>query len=435
MIARVLATQADRDPDRLFLSSLAAQLTYGACEAAVAELARDFEAWTGARIGLRCQSTEQAVLRLLALDRVGARVYVLPPDLDPQRTMDLSVQLGLHAVMTASGELTRLHPISGTHPPGEVVLFTSGTTGTPKAALHTWASLSDRVRRRPELDASCWLLTYDLAGFGGMQVFLHALHNAGQLLLGGRSPMALARLARAGITHMSGTPTFFRLLLARSRSEDLARLKPQQITLGGEAVDQALLDALAGRFPGTQITQLYGSAEMGICFSVHDGKVGFPASYLENEAVGVVLRIVDGELYVRSPRPMLGFVAAAGLDAPAEFFPTGDLVERRGDRVFFRGRLSERINVGGSKVYPREVEDVVMELAGVLAVRVSGAASSLTGQIVCAHIVLRPGADPGAMRQTIARHCRSRLRPYQVPRQIEFLEELPQTAGGKVMRT
>jgi acyl-coenzyme A synthetase/AMP-(fatty) acid ligase len=317
-----------------------------------------------------------------------------------------------------------------------VVLFTSGTTGLPKAALHTWESLAGRVRRRPELEGSCWMLTYHPAAFAGVQVFLHALLNtSARLILGEGSPAAMAAVAsRASVTHVSATPTFFRLLLATSSPADLGTLSPRQITLGGEVVDQAVLDALRKRFPAAQITHIYASTEMGACFAVHDGRVGFPASYLDNKALGVVLGIVDGELCIRSPRSMQGYLDGSTVQPAAEVFVTGDLVEQCGDRILFRGRRGERLSVGGSKVDPREVEDAVLEVHGVVSVRVSGMPSSVAGQLVRAEVVLETGADPAAMRAAILGHCRARLRSFKVPRQLEFVEYLDQTASGKLAR-
>jgi acyl-coenzyme A synthetase/AMP-(fatty) acid ligase len=441
MIARVLSTRAERDPARVFIASPTATLTYGETEEAAADLASRLSECAGRRVGLLRDTDAEAVLHLLALDRIGAQVHIFPPDLDAEVVEALVRGLEIDVFIAAGSETRHLGASRGAGasareaPASEVVLFTSGTTGTPKAALHTWESLSARVRTHPELDDSRWLLTYHLAAFAGLQVFLHVLLNGGRLVLGGGSPARMAAIAaREAVTHISATPTFFRLLLASAESEDLARLKPRQITLGGEAADQQVLEAIGRQFPGAKLTQIYASTEMGACFSVHDGRPGFPASYLDNPDLGVDLRIIDGELNIRSSRAMRGYVAADGIRTPEDFFATGDLVERRGDRVHFLGRLGDRINVGGNKVYPAEVEGVVVEVPGVRAVRVSGTASSLVGQLVRAEVVLEPGADEAEVRRKILAHCRAHLRPYMVPRKLEFVPELSQTASGKLAR-
>ena len=81
-----------------------------------------------------------------------------------------------------------------------------------------------------------------------------------------------------------------------------------QITLGGEAVDQDLLDRLHAAFPHARLTHIYASTEMGVCFSVRDGKAGFPADYLSDRSLPCQLRIAsDGELEIRSKRAMVGY--------------------------------------------------------------------------------------------------------------------------------
>jgi acyl-coenzyme A synthetase/AMP-(fatty) acid ligase len=316
-----------------------------------------------------------------------------------------------------------------------VVLFSSGTTGTPKAILHTWENLARRVRVSPDLEGMCWLTSHSVPTFAGLQVLLHVLSNGGTLVTPPQDPGAAAALARqAGVTHVSGTPSFYRLLLARASAADLRALSLQQITLGGEAADQTVLDALKATFPGARVTQIYASTEMGACFAVHDGLAGLPVEYLDSERGGVRLRIVGGELHVGSPGAMLGYLGDGSTRPPGGLFATGDMVEVRGDRVRFVGRRGSGLNVGGRKADPEEIEAVVREVPGVVAARVSGSPSSLLGQLVRAEVVLGAGVDPAAARHRILAHCRESLRPHMVPRRLEFVQELAGTAGGKLLR-
>ena len=429
MIAGLLARQARAFPDRIFLSSTKSERTYAECEAAVARLAADLGSHRGVAEDLLAGADEESVLRLLALDRVGARIHLLPPGMTRARAIgseEPSAQAGAAAAIDLS-------PAGAV--PGEVVLFTSGTTGTPKAVLHSWAALAARIHLSDSLDGSRWLLTYNLSAFAGLQVFLHVLMNAGQMTYGPGGPAALGALAaRDAVTHVSGTPTFFRFLLSTSSSEDLRRLPLRQITIGGEAVDQLLLDRVRERFPQAQVTHIYASTEAGACFSVHDGREGFPVAFLEHDDLPVRLTLIDGELFVESPHAMRGYLGPEGARRPPGPIATGDLVEVRGDRVHFLGRRSERINVGGNKVYPQEVETRILAVPGVRATRVFGAASSLVGQIVRADVVVEPGSDEEQMRQRILTHCRSGLAPYKVPRLLMFVDHLECTAAGKVAR-
>ena len=204
--------------------------------------------------------------------------------------------------------------------------------------------------------------------------------------------------------------------------------------LGGEAVDQLLLDRLRERFPEAQIIHIYASTESGACFSVHDGREGFPVAFLESNELSVRLIIVDGELFVESPHAMRGYPRLEGSPRPSGPLATGDLVEVRGDRVYYVGRRSERINVGGNRVHPEEVEMKILEVPGVCTARFFGAASSLVGQIVRAEVVAEPGSDQEHVRKRILAHCRSGLAPYKVPRLLTFVDCLECTAAGKLAR-
>ena len=430
MIAEALAARAARHPSRELLRSARRSLTFAEAQQQVERLARELRAGQSLRVGLQGVSADWLLLRLLTLDAIGARACLLPQEPsahDEDRAEDLG--LGFIVRETSAGG-SPARPGAPADAPGQVMLFTSGTTGTPKPVLHSWRSLASRVRFDAALGGARWLLTYSLTSFAGLQVALHGLLNGGTLVDGSGGPADAARLAReAGVTHVSATPSFLRLMLSLAEPADLAGLRLAQITLGGEPADQALLDGLRRRFPSARLTQVYASTEMGVCFSVHDGNAGFPASFLENVSVGTLLRIVDGELRIGALPSWSRHTASDGT-----LFATEDLVERRGDRVVFLGRRDERIEVGGHKAYPAEIEAVVLEAPGVRAVRVSGTPSSLVGRLVRAEIVLDAGGDEAGARRRILAHCRSRLPSHMVPRLVEFVSELARTDSGKLSR-
>lgn len=365
---------------------------------------------------------------LLAGSASSARVLLLPDSPSDERI----AELGLSALLTDTG-LRQVGESPG-HAPG-VVVFTSGTTGVPKAAIHTWPSLMARVRVRDELAGIPWLVPYSLRAYAGLQVLLHALANGGSAVVSTGSPGEAASVAAEhGITYLTGTPTFFRFLLATAPREAMDALKPVQITLGGEAVDQPLLDRLTARFPGARVGHIYASTELGACFSVHDGRAGFPAAWLDDTTRAIGLTCRDGELYVRSERGMQGYLSNESAAAEDGWFATGDHLAITGDRAVFVGRASERINVGGAKVYPGEVEDVLRQVPGVVAVRVSGISSSLAGQLVQAELVAESGADTRALRRTVLGYAREHLQPHMVPRRLVWVDTLEQNASGKLNR-
>jgi acyl-CoA synthetase (AMP-forming)/AMP-acid ligase II len=169
---------------------------------------------------------------------------------------------------------------------------------------------------------------------------------------------------------------------------------------------------------------------------VKDGREGFPARFLEAPGPdGVELRIEGGELFVHSLNSMLCDEAidiTASTDA--HWLPTGDLVERVGDRIRFVGRRSDIINVGGSKVHPVVVEQVVRSTPGVADTRVYAKRSSLVGQLVACEIAVEPSHDPEQVRSSIQRRCREELAAHQRPRIIEIVSAITLSAAAKKLR-
>lgn len=309
-----------------------------------------------------------------------------------------------------------------------VTLESSGTTGTPKRLRHDFTRLRGRLRGVAE-EGARWLLTYDPGAFAGLQVMLTAA-AAGAVLIavpgsGAGTIAALAQAARRhAVTHVSGTPSFWRAFLMALGDADLPLAA---VTLGGEAADQPLVDRLAERFPHARLRHIYASTEAGALFAVADGRAGFPAAWLDAAPDGLALRITDGVLEVRSPRAAPGAVDADG------WLSTGDLVERRGDRVLFAGRLDGLVNVGGVKVSPEAVERCLLTVDGVADAAVVAVPSPITGHLLTATIVPVPGADESALRVAL-RAATADLPPAARPRALTFADHIPLSAAGKKSR-
>jgi acyl-coenzyme A synthetase/AMP-(fatty) acid ligase len=318
---------------------------------------------------------------------------------------------------------------------GGVLLMTSGTTGTPKVALHDLDRLLGRIRPTPGAEGAVrWLLTFHPASFAGLQVLLTALASRRPLIA--TSGATASRLTEAALrhrpTHISATPTFWRsfLLALGPRSRELPL---RQITLGGEAVDQRALDELRAAFPTARVSHIYASTEAGALFAVKDGRAGFPARWLEEGIEGVQLRLRDGVLEVLSPRAMRSYLATAS--AEDGWIVTGDLVEVVGDRALFRGRQDDLINVGGAKVLPEQVESALLALPFIREARVYGIRNPLTGALVAADIVLAGPKPEEDARREITQALSATLEPYKVPRLIQFVFHIPINAVGKKART
>jgi acyl-coenzyme A synthetase/AMP-(fatty) acid ligase len=326
--------------------------------------------------------------------------------------------------------------------PTEWVLFTSGTTGVPKMVVHSLAGLSGAIKPGGVLDGSVvWGTFYDIRRFGGLQIFLRAIHDGGSLILSdAKEPVGdfLVRLGRHGVTHMSGTPSHWRRALMSPCAREIS---PRYVRLSGEIADQAILDNLAAFYTTARVGHAYASTEAGVGFDVNDGREGFPTSLIGAPG-DVAMKVVDGSLRIRSPRTAFGYV---GADAPAladpdGFVDTGDMLERSGDRYHFAGRKGGIINVGGQKVHPEEVEGVINRHPQVRMSLAQSRKSPITGAVVVAEVVLREeaGADgtdaSGALRSEILDLCRARLAQYKVPVTIRFVAALSVAASGKLER-
>ena len=207
----------------------------------------------------------------------------------------------------------------------------------------------------------------------------------------------------------------------------------RQATLGGEIADQATLDALKASFPNARITHIYASTEAGVGFSVNDGKAGFPRSYLQGAPGGAKLKIADGVLWLRPAHAAPSHGAETEVDEEG-YVRSGDMILEEGDRLFFLGRENGVINVGGVKIYPETVEDIVKAVPGVALVQVSSKKNPITGTLVVAEILLEDGASAATVKQTVLERCRDGLVREAVPAIIRFVDGFETNAAGKLIR-
>jgi len=380
-------------------------------------------------VALVCAEGEEAVAAAAALAATGLDGVIVPAERmgDAVRAV---LEAGGCAVQMPGGALAPAPGSAAPAVPGRVRLLTSGTTGVPKLVPHTWESLFT-LRRAGVVQPQRWLVTYQAGTYAWFQMVTMALFLAGQdlVLSDDESPAGLlAAAATLGATAISATPTFWRYAGLTATPESLAALAPKQLTLGGERIDAAVLEWLRAQFPNARLTHIYASSEVGAAIVVHDGREGFPAAWLvaadaPPSADAVQLRIEDGILWVRSPHAS---TALAG------WVNTGDRVERRDDRVVIVGRESTAvINVGGMKIAPHAVEDVLLLHPAVAWCRVYARASALVGALVAADVVLRDPAAAGDAEGELARHAAARLPEYAVPRLFRFLGAIPMTGNRK----
>ena len=311
--------------------------------------------------------------------------------------------------------------------PGRVTVLTSGTTGLLKLIPHTAATLNtfDRVDALPE---NTWFLPYQIGSYAWYQMVALGLFKEGQNLIPGDIADLAASfeavVARGAVTAISSTPTFWRHALMSIDEDTLKRAQLRSISMGGEIVDQAILDRLAGLYPQARIRHIYASSEAGAAIVVSDGKAGFKADLLARTDGAIGVKMEEGRLYIRSP-----YANRADADG---WVDTEDLVEQRGDRIYFLGRAGNTmINVGGQKAFPQDIEAHLMAHEDVIWARVVARRAPLMGALPVASIVLRKPMDEMAAELMLTTHCEAGLAEFAVPRMWDFLSEIPMKASLK----
>jgi acyl-coenzyme A synthetase/AMP-(fatty) acid ligase len=402
-----------------------------------------------------------AALSFIALDGVARRLTVCPPGFPEEYLPEIARKAEVDAIVTDQ-DPSRFESIEGCEivpcgidlpgtrptPPAahatEWVLFTSGTTGLPKLAVHSFAALTGAIRTSIQRAPHVWATFYDIRRYGGMQIFMRAmLGNASLGLSSASEPVAdhLRRLAECGVTHMSGTPSHWRRVLMSATTAGFA---PRTVRLSGEIADQAVLDGLRALFPAASVGHAYASTEAGVGFEVNDGLAGFPVSYVDGGCGEVEMKVEEGSLFIRSPRTAARYLGERNRVLLREdgFVDTGDGVERRGDRYYFTGRRDGIINVGVQKVNPEEVEAVINRHPLVSLSLVRSQRNPIMGAIVVADVVLNrkeagelPPDRRAALQRDILQACRLELPAHKVPALIRFLPALDLTPGGKLARS
>jgi len=319
----------------------------------------------------------------------------------------------------------------------EWVLFTSGTTGRPKMAVHTLASLTGPLDDGLAVTSGAmWSTFYDIRRYGGLTILFRALLGGGSMVLSSPSGTSLnaflTRAGHCGVTHISGTPSHWRKVLMSSA---VHAMDPRYIRMSGEIADQRILDLLKAAYPTADVAHAFASTEAGFAFDVRDGLAGFPASYVDNPTMKAEMRVINGTLWIRSARTASTYIGKS-LPGADGFIDTGDLVERVTDRYYFRGRAEGVINVGGQKVFPEEVEAVLAMHPSVIAAQVYGRRNPITGAVAAANLVLR--ADAPALDNhfcsALSKLCRAHLAGWKIPISFQQVETIQLTVSGKIAR-
>ena len=324
-----------------------------------------------------------------------------------------------------------------------LILFSSGSTGKPKAIVHNLDSiLSVYLDKKPKKMSVLLFLMFD--HIGGLNTLFNviSLGACGIAIQNRKDINALAlAIQNHKIFMLPASPSLLNLLLLSEAHKrfDLSALR--LITYGTEQMPDNLLQRLKNAFPKVRFHQTFGTSEVGITQTTSFEN----AIKLEN----IAYKIQNGELYLKSNSQALGYLNAdnSAFDNDG-YFATGDLVESihiNGEEYLrILGRTKEVINVGGEKVLPQEVENVILQMPFIEDCLVYGESNAITGQSVSAKVVLEDsriteffGTDSPTnieIKKELRKFCKDKLAPFKIPSKVERVDSLAITERFKKVR-
>ena len=303
-----------------------------------------------------------------------------------------------------------------------LVLFSSGSTGKSKASVHDFIPLLNKYKvRRKTLNTITFLL-YD--HIGGINTLFYILSNGGLIVtIQERNPNhVLEVIEKCKVELLPTSPTFINLILISEAYKKYNTSSLKLVTYGTEPMPEITLKKFNKLFPNVKVVQTYGLSEVGILSSKSKSS---DSLWVKIGGSGFETRIKNNMLEIKAESAMLGYLNAESPYTDDGWFKTGDLVETKGDYIKILGRKSEIINVGGEKVYPQEVENIILELNNVADATVYSEKSAILGSYVCAKVAIIKGkSDIELEKKKIKSYCQKKLDRYKVPIKIDITEEI-----------
>ena len=353
--------------------------------------------------------TRESVIEREVIDRLSEAQWVVEFDGDQPQFERTG--------MAPSNEL--LAGLRATGDPG-LLLFSSGSSGTPKAILHNLRLVTEKFRKQgPPIVAIAFLM---LDHFGGINTIFSILSGLGTVVtVPDRSVATICRaIEEQHVEILPTTPSFLGMLVRSDALDrfDLSSLK--RITYGTEVMPQSTLDRVSRAFPGVTLQQTYGLSEVGVLRSKSrpDGSL-----WVNIGGDGFQTKVVDGILWIKSDYAMVGYLNAPSLFDEDGWFNTQDLVEVDGDWLRILGRDSDLINVAGQKVYPAEVEQMILDLDNVRDVAVYGEPHALLGQVVIARVATIEPETAASLKQRIRTAGAQQVAAFKLPTKVVLVDE------------
>lgn len=301
-----------------------------------------------------------------------------------------------------------------------LVLFSSGSTGKSKGAVHDFEALLSKFKVPKKKKNIISFLLFD--HIGGLNTLFYTISNGGCLVYSkDRNVDRVCQLIeKHSVNILPTTPTFCNLMLLNEVHKKFNLNALETITYGTEVMPESTLLKMAELYPQVTLQQTYGLSEIGIMRSKSESNKSL---WVKIGGEDFQTRVVDGILHVKAKSAMLGYLNAPSPFSEDGWFITGDKVEVKGDYFKILGRESEIINVGGLKVYPAEVESSILTCSEVEDVIVTKESNPILGNIVVAKIKLANGIDKEAFRPKLREFLIGKLEKYKVPSKFIFTDD------------
>jgi acyl-CoA synthetase (AMP-forming)/AMP-acid ligase II len=305
-----------------------------------------------------------------------------------------------------------------------LILFSSGSTGKPKAMLHNLTNLlNSYLDRKQRKNIFLVFLMFD--HIGGINTLLNCLSIGSVIVIpDSRKPTEIAEIIeKYKIEVLPASPTFLNLLLISKSTDQYDFSSLKIITYGTESMPEKLLTDLKNIFPKVRLMQTFGTSETGI---IKTHSKSSTSLLLKFDDPNQEFKIINGELFIRSKTQILGYLNYQSESFTSDgWFKTGDLVEMDKDGfVKITGRINDIINVGGEKVFPIEIENIILELPYVSDCLVYGEKNAITGYSVCVDIKLNKEFSIKNEKLLIRNHCKSSLDKYKIPTKINIVMDI-----------
>lgn len=300
-----------------------------------------------------------------------------------------------------------------------LILFSSGSSGKSKAVVHDIDKLMKKYEDSKKQKITITFLLFD--HIGGFDTIFYTLAGGGCIVtLSDRSPKTVCKIVeKYQVQVLPVSPTFLNLLLVSGEYAHYDLSSLEYITYGAELMNQFVLQKIYELLPNVRMRQKYGLSELGVLNTKSESS---DSLWMKLDSDKFKIRIRDNMLEVKTESTMLGYLNEKSPFSKDGWFKTGDVVEQKGEYVRVLGRESEIINVGGRKVYPAEIENILKCLDNIKDIIIKGEENMLVGQVVTAKVVLIEKEDLSVLKRRIRFFLKGKVENYKIPQKIDIVD-------------